>query len=230
MGRIGSKRLERSVESIEALVPAHKLQMCDVPPKFQAVHLYVKRNEETREPGTHRGLTLDRLFHRVRGSLSVLGVEMIEDFEVLFKTLAYVRCRDCTVQRPLRSDRPTRILGIARAFGTSGDETDCLFHDSPHSQPVYQASARAFARADLLASPLPSKSASIFRAREAGTRAFKMRFSRPGTTLERFLRRPLRPSDTHCSTLIGFIGMVFGSRPNFSSTAVFVNPAASTVT
>jgi hypothetical protein len=32
-----------------------------------------------------------------------------------------------------------------------------------------------------LASPLPSKSASIFRAREAGTRAFRMRFSRPGT-------------------------------------------------
>jgi hypothetical protein len=32
------------------------------------------------------------------------------------------------------------------------------------------------------------------------------------------------------STLIGFIGMVFGSKPNFSSTAVFVNPAASTVT
>src|SRR5882724_1941531 len=84
--------------------------------------------------------------------------------------------------------------------------------------------------ADLLASPLPSRSASILRARDAGTRAFKMRFSRPGTTLERFLSRPLRPSDTHCSTLIGFIGMVFGSRPNLSSTAVFVNPAASTVT
>src|ERR1700720_4149107 len=37
--------------------------------------------------------------------------------------------------------------------------------------------------ADLLASPLPSKSASIFRAREAGTRAFNMRFSWPGTIL-----------------------------------------------
>src|ERR1700674_4651532 len=34
-------------------------------------------------------------------------------------------------------------------------------------------------------SPLSIKSASIFRAREAGTRAFKMRFSRPGTILER---------------------------------------------
>src|SRR5258708_16050470 len=85
---------------------------------------HVKRNEETREPGTHRGLTVDRLFHRFRGSLNVLGVEMIEDFEVLFKTLAYVRCHDRTVQRPLRSDRPTRILGIARAFCASGDETD----------------------------------------------------------------------------------------------------------
>ena len=29
-----------------------------------------------------------------------------------------------------------------------------------------------------------------------------MRFIRPGTILERFLSRPLRPSDTQCSTLI----------------------------
>src|SRR4030088_2743580 len=85
-----------------------------------------------------------------------------------------------------------------------------MFVGMPHS---HQTSARAFAGADLLASPLPSKSASIFRAREAGTRGFKMRFSRPGTILERFLSRPPRPSDTHCSTLIVFIGMVFGSRP-----------------
>src|SRR5258708_4686727 len=85
-----------------------------------------------------------------------------------------------------------------------------------------QASPRALATADLPASAVPSMSASIFRAREAGTRAFMMRFSRPGTTLERFLSRPLRPSDTHCSTLIGFIGMVFASKPNFSSTGVFV--------
>jgi hypothetical protein len=27
-----------------------------------------------------------------------------------------------------------------------------------------------------------------------------MRFNRPGTVLERFLSRPLRPSDTHCSS------------------------------
>ncbi len=84
--------------------------------------------------------------------------------------------------------------------------------------------------ADLLAIPFPSRFASILRAREAGTRAFIRRFSRPGTTLERFLSRPLRPSDTHCSTLIGFSGIVFGSKPNFPSTAVSVNPAASTVT
>src|SRR2546428_1896986 len=83
-----------------------------------------------------------------------------------------------------------------------------------------QASARAIAGADLLASPLPSKAASIFRAREAGTRAFNMRFSRPGTILERFLSRPLRPSDTHCSTLIGFIGMVFGEAELFEHRCV----------
>src|SRR5216683_6100662 len=68
-----------------------------------------------------------------------------------------------------------------------------MFVGMPHS---HQTSARAFAGADLLASPLPSKSANIFRAKEAGTRAFNMRLSRPGTILERFLSRPLRPSDT----------------------------------
>src|SRR5437016_3615357 len=104
-------------------------------------------------------------------------------------------------------------------------------HEKTDQSPVSdQASARAFADAALLTSPLPSKSANSLHAREAGTRAFIMRFSRPGTTLERFLSRPLRPSDTHCSTLIGFIGMVFGLRPNLSITAVFVTPAASTVT
>ena len=80
---------------------------------------------------------------------------------------------------------------------TSGYEADCFLHDSSHSQPVNQTSARAFADAALLTSPLPSKSANSLRAREAGTRAFMMRFSRPGTTLERFLSRLLRPSDTH---------------------------------
>src|SRR5438093_11786419 len=129
-----------------------------------------------------------RLFHRVRGSLNVLGVEMIEDFDVLFKTLAYVRCHDRTVQRPLRSDRPTRILGIARGFGTSGEETDCLLHDSPHSQPVNQASARAFAGAGLRASALPSILAVIVRFTEAGTNAVMMRFILPGMILDRLSR------------------------------------------
>ena len=93
-----------------------------------------------------------------------------------------------------------------------------------------QASARAFADAALLATPLPIMSACIFRPSEVGTRAFMMRFSRPGMTFERFLRRPSRASDTHYSTLIGFSGLVFGSRPNFSSTGVSVNGVASTVT
>ena len=73
-------------------------------------------------------------------------------------------------------------------FG-SPEQTDSLLHGSSGSTPSPasdQASAGAFAGADLLASPLPSKSASIFRARKAGTRAFNMRFSRPGTILERF--------------------------------------------
>ena len=38
----------------------------------------------------------------------------------------------------------------------------------------------------------------------------------------------LRIRTARCS--VGFSGMVFGSRPNFASTAVFVKPAASTVT
>jgi hypothetical protein len=45
----------------------------------------------------------------------------------------------------------------------------------------------------------------------------------PGTILDRFSRSALRPSDTHCSTLIGFIGMVRGSNPSLASTAVFVS-------
>src|SRR5258706_5085596 len=56
--------------------------------------------------------------------------------------------------------------------GTSGDETDCLFHDSPHTQPVDQVSARAFAGAGLLASALPSILAVIVRFTEPGTNAF----------------------------------------------------------
>ncbi len=52
------------------------------------------------------------------------------------------------------------------------------------------------------------------------------RFSRPRTILDRFYRSALRPSDTHCSTLIGFVGMVRGSNPSLASTAVFVSRAS----
>jgi hypothetical protein len=40
----------------------------------------------------------------------------------------------------------------------------------------------------------------------------------------------LRHSDTHCSTLIGFIGMVRGSNPSLASTAVFVSGGGTTIT
>src|SRR5260221_12225519 len=84
----------------------------------------------------------------------------------------------------------------------------------------YQASARAFAGAGVRANPLPRMSASIFRAREAGTRAFMILFNPPGTILERLFSRQLRASATHCSTLVGFERMLFGSELAFSRTAV----------
>jgi hypothetical protein len=70
----------------------------------------------------------------------------------------------------------------------------------------------------LFASDLPSILAVIVRFTEAGTNAFMMRFIRPGMILDRFSRSALRPSDTHCSTLSGFIGMVRGSKPRLAST------------
>jgi hypothetical protein len=48
---------------------------------------------------------------------------------------------------------------------------------------------------------------------QAGIQAFMIRLSRPGMIVERFTRNAFRPSDTHCSTLRGFIGMVRGSNP-----------------
>jgi hypothetical protein len=99
------------------------------------------------------------------------------------------------------------------------------------SLPVrYQAWALALADADLLASALPNIFAVIVRFTKAGTNASMKRFSRPGTILDRFFRSALRPSDTHCSTLIGFIGMVRGSNPSLASTAVFVSGGRTTVT
>ena len=142
----------------------------------------------------------------------------------------------CELARPDRIvhlDRPWRRSGRRQGLGEHTGHQPARHrsrNDCVHDRIDPARDDNGPADADLLASPLPSMSASIFRAREAGTRAFMMLFSRPGTILERFLSRPLRPSDTHCSMLIGFIGMIFGSKPNFSSTAVLVNPAASTVT
>jgi hypothetical protein len=76
-----------------------------------------------------------------------------------------------------------------------------------------QASARAFAGAGLRASALPNCFAVMVRLTEAGIQAFMIRLSRPGMILERFTRNAFRSSDTHCSTLRGFIGMVRGSNP-----------------
>ena len=102
------------------------------------------------------------------------------------KTLVLQALTSCSTSATLP---PPRVLVTAFADNTSQQSPSpattpgLQLDQSPVSD---QASARAFAGADLLASPLPSKSASIFRAREAGTRAFRMRFSRPGTILERF--------------------------------------------
>src|ERR1700682_3732320 len=78
---------------------------------------HVKRNKETREPRTDRGLSLHRFFQPVSGCMNVVSVEVIEDFEVLFIAFADLRCQDRTVQSPLGSgDRWPRIAGIDHAF------------------------------------------------------------------------------------------------------------------
>ena len=94
---------------------------------------------------------------------------------------------------------------------------------------AYQYDAEAFA-ASFFASALPNNFAVIVRFTEVGTNASMKRFSRPGIILDRFSRSALRPSDTHCSTLNGFIGMVRGSNPSLASTAVFVSGGGTTVT
>ena len=92
-----------------------------------------------------------------------------------------------------------------------------------------QAAARTFAGAGLRASALPNAFAVIIRFTNAGTNASRKRFSRPGTILDGLFRSARRPSDTHCSTLIGFIGMVGGSNPSLASTTVFVSGGGTTV-
>src|SRR5260370_16606723 len=99
---------------------------------------------------------------------------------------------------------------VAFAAGTAGDQNRI-------AREFHKASTRTIAGAGLLACALPIMSASIFRAREAGTRAFMMRFSRPGIILDRFSRSALRPSDTHWSTLIAFIPLAFVLHHHFST-------------
>src|SRR5467141_2794103 len=96
---------------------------------------HVKRNKETREPRTDRGLSLHRFFQAVSGCMYVISVEAIENFEVLFKAFADFRCQDRTVQSPLGSgDRWPRIAGIARAFSDFSDGTGWFFHGSTDFQ------------------------------------------------------------------------------------------------
>ena len=64
---------------------------------------HVKRNKETREPRTDRGLSLYRLFQPVSACMNVVSVEVIEDFEVFFIAFADLRCQDRPVQSPLGS-------------------------------------------------------------------------------------------------------------------------------
>src|SRR5882724_4547407 len=79
---------------------------------------HVKRNKETREPRTDRGLSLHRFFQPVSGCTNVVSVEVIEDFEVLLIAFADLRRQNRTVQRTLGSgDRWPRIAGIVNTFG-----------------------------------------------------------------------------------------------------------------
>jgi hypothetical protein len=91
----------------------------------------VKRNKETREPRTDRGLSLHRFFQPVSGRMNVVSIEVIEDFEVLFIAFADLRCQDRTVQDTLGSgDRWPRIAGIVNALGDFSDEIHWFFHGS----------------------------------------------------------------------------------------------------
>ena len=148
----------------------------------------------------------------------------------------------------LPNNKPTERQMTRKALKNTLGEFQCSEFADPSVAPVIRQtgfsmtqtarlvarplspSTRALEVTGLFASALPNIFAVIFRLTEAGTNAFMMRFSRPGTILERFSRRALRPSDTHCSTLICFSGMVFGSMPIFASTGEFVGPGGTTVT
>src|SRR5882724_10704829 len=53
---------------------------------------HVERNKETRKLRTDCGLSLHRFLRPVSGCMNVVSVEVIEDFEVLFKAFADLRC------------------------------------------------------------------------------------------------------------------------------------------
>src|SRR5258708_3591920 len=65
---------------------------------------HVKRNEEAREASADGGFSEDRFLERLGSRLNVLGVEMIEDLEVLLISSADVSCEDRAVQGSLRSE------------------------------------------------------------------------------------------------------------------------------
>jgi DNA-binding transcriptional LysR family regulator len=107
----------------------------------------------------------------------------------------------------------TQLLDLAECFvllaahsAPSRDETDGLFHDSPHRQPVCQAAARAFAGGGLRASALPNAFAVIVRFTKAGTNASTKRFSRPErpTGRVRLLVTPLSATMVLAPKLVPF--------------------------
>jgi hypothetical protein len=61
------------------------------------------------------------------------------------------------------------------------------------------------------------------RAIAAGMTAFMIRLTQPGMMTDRFLGQARNPSWTQRSTVIGFIGMVAGSKPNFSKTGASID-------
>ena len=76
----------------------------------------------------------------------------------------------------------------------------------------------------LVASDFSNIFAIIVRATLAGTIAFMIRFMRPGITSERLAASPRIASETHCSTFIGFMGMVSGVRPKIASASSLCCP------
>jgi hypothetical protein len=89
---------------------------------------------------------------------------------------------------------------------------------------------RLFAGTERSANVFSNIFAIMVRVTEAGTSASRIRLVRPGMIRERLSRKALRPSDTHCSTFIGFMGMISGVRPSFASTGVSVGATGRTDT